>query len=935
MSADQPARVLRVKAERRSDGAPVATPTPRLSWMVEAPGEGWRQASAEIERDGETTRIEGDQSVFVAWPFAPLAPREQAVLRVRVTGEDGETSDWSEPLIITAGHLADGEWAAQFIGLADPAGEAQPALLRHEFAVDRPLRRATLYSTAQGVHQILLNGRETDDAELKPGWTSYQWRLLYDMTDVTELLQEGANAIGIELAGGWFTEEYGFRDNTHRFYGDQPSVAAQLVLEYEDGAEEVVATDASWRATGDGPRTASSIYQGEDYDARLQKEGWSSPGFAEEWAAVRVVETSVVPTPRAAEPVRRTEELPVAEVIRTPSGAAVLDFGQNLVGRLRIRVTGEAGTVLTLRHAEVLEHGELGTRPLRRAAATDHYTLAGGGEETWEPRFTFHGFRYAQIDGWPGELDPSAVTAVVMHSDMRRTGWFESSHALVNRLHENVVWGMKGNFLSLPTDCPQRDERLGWTGDIQVFTPTASYLFDCDAFLTSWLEDLALEQAPHEGVVPFIVPSVLPTEPRAAAAWGDAATVVPTVLHERFADLQVLEDQFESMRGWADALLRIAGERMLWEGHFQFGDWLDPDAPPERPGDAKTDDDIVASAYLYRSTWLVARAAEQLGRSEEAARYGELAERVREAWVREYVTPTGRVVSDAPTAYALALQFDLVQEPDRRRAMGDRLAFLVRGAGFHMSTGFVGTPLIQDALVASGHADVAGRLLTQTQNPSWLYAVTMGATTIWERWDSMLEDGSINPGEMTSFNHYAFGAVADWLHRSVGGLAPAAPGYKEIEVRPVLLEEIDWAKTSHETPYGLASVEWRREGTAFSLELVVPANTSASVWLPGETEPRRVGSGSHSFTAEVAEPQKPVRELTMDSPLTHVVDDREAFSAIVGAIADDDPEKARAYRRHTPWASHTPLRMSLFSMPTHVVEAVERALADVSAGSDD
>ncbi|WP_210508395.1 family 78 glycoside hydrolase catalytic domain [Naasia sp. SYSU D00057] len=927
-------RVQRVRAERRNDGAPVATPSPRLSWISETEVPGWIQASAEIERDGAIAEVEGDVSVFVAWPFAPLAPREEAVVRVRVTGGDGVTSEWSEPLTITAGHLAEGEWTAGFIGLADPERPAQPALLRREFEVRGGLRRAFAYSTAQGVHRLLLNGRQVGDAELGPGWTSYQFRLLYDVTDVTALLREGVNAVGAELAGGWYAEEYGFRDNVARFYGEHPSVAAQLVLEYEDGSVDTVVTDGEWTATGDGPRTASSIYQGESYDARLEKDGWAEPGFAEEWKPVRIDGVQVVPTPRAAEPVRRTEEVAVAEVLRSPSGAAILDFGQNLVGRLRIRVTGDAGTTLTLRHAEVLEHGELGIRPLRRAAATDTYTLSGRGEEVWEPEFTFHGFRYAQIDGWPGgEVDPAAVTAVVLHSDMRRTGWFDSSHPLVNRLHENVVWGMKGNFLSLPTDCPQRDERLGWTGDIQVFTPTASYLFDCDAFLSSWLEDLALEQAAQDGVVPFIVPSVLPTRASAAAAWGDAAAVVPTVLADRFADVRVLEDQYESMRAWADALLRLAGERMLWEGHFQFGDWLDPDAPPTRPGDAKTDDDIVASAYLHWSTHLVALAAERLGRAEDAARYGELAERVREAWVREYVTPTGRIVSDAPTAYALALQFDLVRDAERRTTIGDRLAFLVRAAGYHMSTGFVGTPLIQDALVGAGHADVAGRLLTQTENPSWLYAVTMGATTIWERWDSMLEDGSINPGEMTSFNHYAFGAVADWLHRSVGGLAPAAPGYQRIEVRPVLLDEIDWASTSHETPYGLASVEWRREGTTFTLDVVVPPNTTATVHLPGVDEAREVGSGRHTFTAEVPLPEKPTRKVSLDTPLKHVIDDREAYSAIVGAIADEDPEQAREYRRHTQWASHMPLGRSLFNLPTHVADAVERALADVRNGS--
>ncbi|MFC0678744.1 family 78 glycoside hydrolase catalytic domain [Lysobacter korlensis] len=931
MNSQRDVRITRLKAERRADGGPLAVPAPRLSWVVEASQEGWLQASAELERDGDIVRVDGGQSVFVPWPFAPLAPRERARVRVRVFGQDGSESEWSEPLALTAGHLDDGDWAAEFIGLAEPHGEAQPALLRREFTLDRTLARATLYSTALGVHQLELNGVEVDDAQMKPGWTAYEHRLLYDVTDVTGLLREGRNAIGVQLAGGWYTEQYGFQGQARRFYGDQPSVAAQLVLEYADGSEETLVTDGNWTATGEGPRTASGIYLGEHYDARLEKSGWSSPGFAEEWPAARVVDVAVVPKPRATEPVRRTGELSVAKVITTPSGKSVLDFGQNLVGRLRIRVTGPAGTTLTLRHAEVLEHGELGTRPLRFADATDEYILRGDGEEVWEPTFTFHGFRYAEIEGWPGQVDPDAVTAIVMHSDMRRTGWLETSHPLLNRLHENVVWGMRGNFLSLPTDCPQRDERLGWTGDIQVFSPTASYLFDCDAFLSSWLEDLAVEQAQHSGVVPFIVPSVLRGEVLPAAAWGDAATVVPTVLHERFGDEQVLSDQFESMRAWADKLHELAGERLLWEGHFQFGDWLDPDAPPEEPGDAKADHDLVATAHLYWSTHLVARAADQLGRDEEARSYGDRADRVREAFVREYVTPAGRMMSDAPTAYALALQFGLVRDPEVRQSLGDRLAFLVRASGYHMSTGFVGTPLIQDALVTTGHADVAGRLLQQTENPSWLYAVTMGATTIWERWDSMLEDGTINPGEMTSFNHYAFGAVADWLHRSVGGLAPAAPGYKAIEVRPVVLDGIDSASTTHETPYGFASVEWRRDGAAFQLTAVVPANSTATVWMPGAGKPVEVGSGRHSFTTELERTEESRHRFSLDSPLDRVVEDPDAYAAVIRALEEADPERAAYFRRRTRWVPNRPLRSAMFLTPPPVLEAIEKALAGVGA----
>jgi alpha-L-rhamnosidase len=852
-----------VRAEYRTDSPFTGTGRPRLSWKTETTARDWTQAGADIEwRRGEAAavaRVDGPESVFVAWPFESLLPRERGSLRVRVHGPDGQASDWSTPLEIRAGFLAESEWRARFLTVPEPADIGQPVLLRREFEVRQGLRAATLYSTARGLFQVEIGGVPVDDERFKPGWTAYKSRLVHETNDVTALLAVGPNAIGAALAGGWYTEGFGFHGEAKPFYGKYPSFAAQLVLEYEDGATEVVATgDGGWRATADGPVTASGIYAGEDYDARRAMPGWSTPGFDDSaWLDARIDSTkAITPVPRTAPPVRATEELPVAEVITTPSGRTVLDFGQNLVGHLRIRVSGREGDTVVLRHAEVLEHGELGVRPLRHAKATDRYTLAGnlggqGGVETWEPAFTFHGFRYAEIQGWPGEFDPADVTAVVVHSDMDRTGWFDSSHPQLNRLHENVVWGMRGNFLSIPTDCPQRDERLGWTGDIQVFTPTASYLFDADGFLASWLEDLALEQEAIGGV-PFIVPSVLEWAKTPAAAWADAATVVPSVLFERYADRGVLERQYPSMKGWVDQVAALAGERRLWEGGFQFGDWLDPNAPPDEPGQARTDHDIVASAYLFRSARLVTAAARLLGLDEDAKHYEAYAEEVRAAWLREYVTPAGRIVSDAQTAYALAIMFELATEPELLARLGERLAALVAKADHRIGTGFVGTPLIQDALVRTGHAATARALLLQTGVPSWLYPVTMGATTIWERWDSMLEDGTINPGQMTSFNHYAFGAIADWMHRTLAGLAPLEPGYRRLLVAPVPLAGIDWAATEHETPYGRATVRWEAGDGVLAVRVTVPPNTSARIELPGR-EPEEVGSGEHAWT--VADPR--------------------------------------------------------------------------------
>jgi alpha-L-rhamnosidase len=928
------ARVVRITPEYATDRATVATPRPRLTWVTESDAPGWLQAGAEVELDaGRTVRLDGRDSVLVDWPFDLLDAGGVHTVRVRVTGEDGVTSEWSEPHEVVAGFLPKGGWTAQMVGLAGPAVEGQPALVRAGFTVDGAVRRAMLYATAHGVYQVEVNGREVDDEVLKPGWTPYRQRLLHETTDVTGLLVEGENAVGVWLSGGWYCERFGFRE-AELHYGEQPAVAVQLVIEYVDGRTATVASGRDWRATGDGPLTAGGIYAGESFDARRAMPGWSAPGFDDSgWAPARVDECTVVPEARTAPGARRTEEVAVREVLTSPSGATILDFGQNVVGWLRITVTGERGQQVVLRHAEVLEGGELCTRPLRRAEATDRYTLAGGGRpETWEPRSTFHGFRYVQVEGWPGELNPADVVAVVVHSDMRRTGWFECSSELVDRLHENVVWGMRGNFLHVPTDCPQRDERLGWTGDIQVFSPTASYLFDCDGFLASWLHDLALEQRALDGVVPFIVPNVLDRAAVPAAAWGDAATVIPHVLHERFGDRGVLAAQYDSMRAWVEVLLRLAGPRLLWEGRFQFGDWLDPAAPPDRPGDATTDQGLVASAHLFRSTDLLARAAALLGREDDATHYQDLAERVRAAFLREYVTPAGRMMSDTQTAYAMALVYGIVTEPGERRVMGERLAALARTAGYRVATGFVGTPIVQDALTITGHLDAAARLLLQTQRPSWLYPVTMGATTIWERWDSLLPDGSVNPGQMTSFNHYAFGAIADWLHRVVAGLAPAAPGYRELMIAPHPLPGLGWARTAHVTPYGRASVGWERRGDTIVVDAVVPANATATVRLPGAAEALSVGSGSHRWEVPAPAAGNGRGPVTLDTPLAEVIDDQQAFDALLAAFRAQDEAKAREFCDQTRWLPHLPLGMALARVPGEIRDGISTALDAVSRG---
>ena len=851
--------VARLRFEHLRDACGIGVAAPRLSWQTTTDIRGWQQEAYEIEafradgqRRGMSGLVTSSESVLVAWPFAPLASREEALVRVRVWGSDGSQSAWSEPVVVEAGLLGPDDWGARFISpnWDEDTSTAQPApLLRREFSVKPRVRRARLYITSLGVYEAQINGQPVGDHVLAPGWTSYKHRLRYQTFDVTGLLREGANAIGATLGDGWFRGRLSFGGGKRNIYGDRLALLAQLEITYADGSTERVVSDEDWRAAS-GPILASDIYDGEAYDARLERAGWAEPGHdAADWAGVRLIErdlaTLVAPS---GPPVRRIETIAPVSVFEAPSGRTILDFGQNLVGRLRITVRGEAGQTITMRHAEVLEHGELATRPLRHAAATNHYTLRGGDAETYEPHFTFHGFRYADVQGWPGAIEPGAIQAVVCHSDLERTGWFECSDPLINRLHENVVWSMRGNFLDIPTDCPQRDERLGWTGDIQVFSPTACFLYDSAGFLGSWLQDLAAEQREF-GVVPFVVPSVIGERANPpAAAWGDAACVVPWVLYQRYADAGVLAAQFDSMRAWVDLLEKVSGERRLWDTGFQFGDWLDPTAPPDKPAAAKADAAVVATAYFAHSADLTAQAARVLGRADDAEHYAALAQSVRDAFNAEYVTPHGRVLSDAQTVYAQAIGFALLPTEEQRSYAGKRLAALAQASDYRISTGFVGTPLICDALCSVGEHEAAFRLLTQRECPSWLYPVTMGATTIWERWDSMLPDGSVNPGEMTSFNHYALGAVADWLHRTVAGLAPAAPGYRAIAIRPLVGGGLSHARARHITPYGLAESSWSLDGGQLTVAIIVPPGAAAEVTLPQSGRaPFTVESGAHRW----------------------------------------------------------------------------------------
>ena len=869
-----PAAPERIRLEYRRPAARVlglGVAAPRISWEIPFAPPGWEAAVTEIEllrRDPanpagsphlvERAEVHGRDQVLVAWPFAPLLSRDAVCVRLRVRGTDEQWSPWSEPVHVEAGLLAPEDWAAQMVGPAweeNPGTDRRPPLVRGEIEVPEDLVTARLYATAHGLVELELNGARVGEEALTPGWSSYADRLRWSVWDVTAMVHPGVNVIGAWLADGWFRGRIGFEGGHRNVWGSHLGVVAQLELTTADGAVHVTGSDGTWTA-GFGPILLSGIYDGERYDAREYPSGWSSPGFdGEGFTPVRVLpwDRSTL-SAHEGEPVRCTEELAPIGIEARGEGRFLVDFGQNHAGRVRLRPRGGAGATITLRHAEVLEGGELALRPLRTAAQRDEITLAAHGPAEWEPRFTVHGYRYVEVSGWEGELRPEDLLSRVYHSDVERAGWFECSDQDLTRLHENVMWSLRSNLVDVPTDCPQRDERLGWTGDLTVFAPAGLWLLDLTGVVADWMRSVSAEQRRY-GPIPWYAPWVpgnfMWDPARPGSVWGDLATVLPAVVAFRRGDRGFLERQWPSARDWVDLVAAHVGPGRVWEGDLHPGDWLDPAAPPDRPWDGRTEVDLVQTVYFAHSAALATQMAIELGHRDDAERFAALAAEVRQAYERRFVTADGRLTSDAETAYALTLAFGLL--PHRTAALRSRLVELVAAGNGTITTGFVGTPVILDQLIEAGRADLAYRSLLTRQCPSWLYPVTMGATTTWERWDSMLPDGTINPGEMTSFNHYALGVVADVLYRRVAGLTAAAPGFREIRFAPLPGGGLTRACASHRTPYGTAGIQWQISAGKLRVQVTVPVGAGGVVELPGHA-PQRVGHGEHEFEADCPSP---------------------------------------------------------------------------------
>jgi len=883
-----PLSVNDLKCEYKTNPLGIDVVKPRLGWKLGASQRGTVQiayrirAAERVEDLGKrkkllwtSGRVKSDQSVHVVYDGPPLAARQRVWWQVRVWDNHGGVSEWSEPAWWEMGFLKASDWEANWIepDLKEDPKKSNPCpMLRKEFRLNGTIKEARAYVTCRGLYRMELNGQVVGDELFTPGWTAYLKRLQYQTYDVTELLKNGANCVGATLGDGWYRGRLVWQDRRN-LYGEKVALLAQIEVEYKNGRREVISSDGTWRAST-GPILKSDIYDGELYDARLEKDGWSQVGFDDSgWAGVRVADhdKKLLVAP-AGVPVRAMEEIKPVKIITTPEGETVVDMGQNMVGWVRLKVRGPAGTHIKLRHTEMLDSkGNFYTENLRTAKQLVEYITGGKGEEVYEPHFTFQGFRYVAVEGWPGKLSLDDLTGVVIYSDIAPVGTFECSNPLINQLQHNIQWGQKGNFLDVPTDCPQRDERLGWTGDAQVFARTACFNADVPAFYTKWLADLAADQQPS-GAVPHVIPNVLSLGAKqggsASAGWADAAVIVPWTVYLCYGDERILEQQYSSMKAWVDYMAGRAGDSYFWNTDFTFGDWLAFNTTRSDYPGATTDKDLACQAYFARSTDLLQRTAKVLGKKEDAKKYGRLLVKIKKVFQDEFVTPNARLSSNTQTAYSLALAFGLLPEAMQEQA-AQRLADDVDRFK-HITTGFLGASIICPVLGDHGHFKQAFMLLNRKAYPSWLYPVTKGATTIWERWDGLKPDGTFQDKGMNSFNHYAYGAIGEWLYRVVAGLDidEQNPGYKHILIRPHPGGGLTHAKARHESLYGPVESGWRLAEQKMIVNIEIPSNTTATVRLP---------------RAKLADVREGGKRLASSEAITNALQDGDAVVMHVGS----------------------------------------------------
>lgn len=852
--------VKELRCEYKKNPVGIDVLIPRFGWILDSDLRNVMQTAylIQVSKDDagftypfwDSGRVNSDNSVHAEYGGPVLLPRTRYYFRVKVWDNHGFESEWSEPAFWETGILNAWEWSAWFITPEVEIDSSKPApcpALRKEFNVAGEIKSARVYATGLGLYELRINGEKADDQLLTPGWTSYNKRLQYQTYDVTLKLKNGNNAVGVLLGDGWYKGNLGWVHQKN-VYGTRVCILMQLHIKYTDGTEQVVVSDNTWKSST-SPILMSEIYHGEIYDSRLEMSGWDEANFDDSgWGGVKELDVPKnILVAQENVPIRKIEEIKPVSIFKTPAGETVIDMGQNMVGWLRFRVSGPEGSKVVLKHFEVMnKEGNVYTENLRSARQTMEYILKGAGEETFEPHFTFQGFRYVKVEEYPGELSPDNFTGIVLHSDMDHIGRFECSNELLNKLQHNILWGLKGNFIDVPTDCPQRDERLGWTGDAQVFIRTACFNMNTVPFFEKWLRDLKADQLKNGGV-PWVIPHVLNEDHHSSSGWGDAAVICPWTIYLCCGDERVLREQYDSMKSWVEYIRGQAENGLIWNTGFHFGDWLALDAKEGiRVGDSlgldekegnyfgATPNDFISTAFYAYSTGLLARTTKVLKKSEDEKTYSRLHDDIVKAFREEFFTITGRLAVTTQTAYVLALMFDLVEKKHRKRTV-DALVKNIEENNLHLTTGFLGAPYLCHVLSQNGRPDTAYKLLIQTDYPSWLYQVAKGATTVWEHWDGIKPDGSFWSPDMNSFNHYAYGAIGDWMYRVVAGLDTdeEKPGYKHAVIKPQPGGQLQFACAELKSMYGVIKSAWRIEADTMVINLTIPHNTTAAVTLPG------------------------------------------------------------------------------------------------------
>jgi len=834
-------KIKEVKCEYLKNPIGIGKKTPRFSWIIESDLNGTMQTTYQIiflnsedlsEVIFDTGKVISEQSIHVKYSGPELKSRARYFYKVKVWDNYGNVAE-SDINYFETGIFDSNEWLADWIGINEEKEQRRSPYLRKEFSLKKKIRKAIVYASALGLYELRINGHRVGDYYFTPGWTSYKKRVQYQTYDVTNMVKEGDNTLGTILGLGWFRGYLGW-EGKRDIYDNNFGFILQMHCYYEDGTEEIIKTDETWKYSFGGI-IESEIYHGEVYDANLEPYGWDKIGYDDSrWKyAIKLDYTKETLIAQENIPAKKMEEIKPIKLITTPKGEKVIDFGQNMVGFVRFKVKGEKGQKVVLRHAEVLDKdGNFYIDNLRKAKQRIEYTLRGDSEEIFEPHFTYQGFRYVNVEEYPGVIDIDNFSGIVIYSGMETTGEFECSDELINRLQQNIVWSQKGNFVDVPTDCPQRDERLGWTGDAQVFIRTACFNMDVSLFFYKWLHDLSADQYENGGI-PFVIPDILKEdktpgewgEAHSSAAWGDAATICPWTIYLCYGDTQILQEQYGSMKKWVEYIRKQGSNEYIWNTGFHFGDWLALDTK-EGSYIGATPKELIATAFYAYSTWILAKTAQILEYKNDEKEYYELYEKIKKEFRKEFVTPNGRLASHTQTAHVLALMFDLLEEKDIPRNV-EALIKLLEETKYHLTTGFVGTPYLCHVLTKYGRNDIALKLLKQQDYPSWLYQVTKGATTIWEHWDGIKEDGSFWSADMNSFNHYAYGSIGDWMYRVISGIEILEAGYKKIMIKPYF-EGFEYVRARHKSMYGDIKVEWVKKEKII-LKVKIPVNTEATI----------------------------------------------------------------------------------------------------------